>query len=110
MDDKDKNLCTKLLVAFGIDKRVDISDVKDLKKYKSQLYGMCDVYSFSYKNRKYLISDDYSLMDEPKYIKIVFEDAVDFSGGKLIDNPAPQSDVAKYALGLDGTEYYLWEY
>ena len=108
-NDTDKNLCSRLLVAYEISKNVDTVEIKHFKKYKSRLFGFCNVYSFTYKNRDFLVSDDYSLMDDPKYIKAVFKDASELEEGKLIENPVPQSDGAKYALGLDGTEYYLWE-
>ncbi|MGB4759368.1 MAG: hypothetical protein WBP26_04925 [Candidatus Saccharimonadales bacterium] len=104
-----KNLCSRLLTAYGINTSVDASDIKELKIYKSRLFGFCSVYSFSYKNRNFLVSDDYSLMDDLNYIKAVLEDATELSNGKLVENPKPQSDGAKYALGLNETEYYLWE-
>ena len=107
-NDKAKYICCELLKAYAISKNVDQAEIDSFKIYKSRLYGFCNVYSFRYKDRDYLVSDDYSLMDDPKYIKAVFEDATDLKEGKLIENPIPQSDGAKYALGLDGTEYYLW--
>ena len=107
--DTAKRLCSRLLAAYEIDKEVTETEIKDLQIHKSRMYGFHSVYSFRYKNREYLVSDDYSLMDDPKYIKAVFEDATELRDGKLIENPLPQSDGAKYALGLDGTEYYLWE-
>lgn len=108
-NDKAKKLCCKLLKAYAISKNVDTVEIENFKKYKSRMFGFCDVYSFTYKNRDFLVSDDYSLMDDPKFIKAVFEEATELEEGKLIGNPVIQSDGAKYALGLDGTEYYLWE-
>lgn len=107
--DSARSLCARLLSEYGIDRKINQVDIKQLKIYKSRMYGFCNIYSFSFKNRNFLVSDDYSLMDDPKYIKAILEDATELKGGKLIENPVAQSDGAKYTLGLDGTEYYLWE-
>lgn len=102
-------ICRQLLEIYGSGSDVIQSDVKDFKVYRSQLYGRTNVYSFIYKNNRYYVTDDYSLMDVPEYIKNVFKDINPQLSGVLLKNPVPQSDGAIYASGLDGVEYYLWE-
>lgn len=67
------------------------------------------ILSFNYKNRKFYISDDYSLADNPEYVKNLIQDINHFIKGNIVKNPTPQSDGAHCALGFNGVEYYLWE-
>lgn len=48
-------------------------------------------------------------MDSPKYIREVLAEINPRLKGHPLQNPITQSDGAKYASGLDDTEYYLWE-
>jgi hypothetical protein len=102
-------ICVRLLELYGVGSDIGDSDIKNFKAYKSQTYGFMNVYSFDYKNNRYYASDDYSLMDEPKYVEDVLNDIIPMLNGKLLKNPISQSDGAIYASGLDGIEYYLWE-
>lgn len=106
---KNLNIICELLKAYEVAEQVSLEDIHNFKTYKSSLYGMTSVYSFVYQNQHYYVSDDYLLMDNPAYIRNVLEDINSHLHGKLIQNPVPQTDGAKYALGLNGTEYYLWE-
>lgn len=102
-------ICIRLLELYKVGDHIGVSDIGDFKAFKSQLYGFMNVYSFDYKNHRYYVTDDYSLMDDPKFIKNVLADAIPKLNGKPLKNPTPQSDGAVFACGLDGNEYYLWE-
>lgn len=110
MQDKEKlDVLCRLLESYQVADKVSPDEIKNFKTYKSQLYGMAHVYSFGYKDRRYYVTDDYSLMDNPKYVQDVFAEIDPQTTGTLLKNPAPQSDGATYASGLNGAEYYLWE-
>lgn len=70
---------------------------------------MANVYSFEYHGKQYYVSDDYSLMDNPQYVKNILVDVEPALTGQILKNPVTQTDGAVYAGGLDGTEYYLWQ-
>ncbi len=99
----------RLLKLYGVAGNGKTSDIKNFKSYKSSLYGMQDVYRFDYLNRHFYVTNDYSLMDSPEYIKALLEEIKPLIKGGPIKNPVLQSDGAQYASSLDGTEYYLWE-
>ncbi|GAC1391481.1 MAG: hypothetical protein NVSMB46_04120 [Candidatus Saccharimonadales bacterium] len=103
-----KNVC-RLLELYGISEKISTKDVVKLEIYKSKIYGMQDVYSFDFKDSHYYITNDYSLNDSPKYIKDILIEVNPNLKGSVVENPIVQSDGAKYATGLDGTEYYLWK-
>ncbi len=105
----DINIACRLLELYQIAGAVSANNLSNFKIYKSKIYGMQRVLSFDFRNKHYYVSDDYSLMDNPKFIKDVIEDIIPNLKGKPLENPIPQTDGAKYASGLDGTEYYLWE-
>jgi uncharacterized membrane protein len=111
MDETKKNIgiACSLLKMYEIAVNVSSDEIKKFKTYKSNLYGMQHIYSFDYRNKQYYITDDYSLMDKPKLIRDIIEEIKPNLKGHALINPIPQSDGAKYASGLDGIEYYLWE-
>lgn len=65
--------------------------------------------TFNYKGKHYYLVDDYSLGDAPKYVQDILEEINHLLKGKILKNPVPQSDGAKYATGIGNNEYYLWE-
>lgn len=102
-------ICVRLLELYSVDSDVDAGNIESFKAYKSHLFGCTNIYSFIYKNKSYYATDDYSLMDNPKFVIDVLSEVVPKINGKLLKNPIVQSDGAIYACGVDGTEYYLWE-
>lgn len=108
-DSKSIDTACRLLELYKVAKNTDTKEISSFKIYKSKIYGMTKVYSFDFKNKHYYISDDYSLMDNPDFIRNVLEQINPSLKGNPLKNPVPQSDGANYASGLDGTEYYLWE-
>lgn len=103
------DIAYRLLRLYDVAGSGSSDDIKNFKRYKSKLFGMQDVFSFDYHNKHYSIINDYSLMDNPKYIRDVIEEINPHIKGRPLKNPIPQSDGALYASGLNGTEYYLWE-
>lgn len=103
-------ICSKLLELYEVGSGVELGDIKNFKVHKSHVYGHASIYQFDYGNKCYYVTDDYSLGDDPQYIKDVLEEINSALQGRLLKNPTPQSDGAVYASGLDGVEYYLWEY
>lgn len=108
MDEGVKNLAYQLLQLYGVLKNAKPSEVTNIKSHKSSIYGMQHVYSFQYKDTKFYITDDYSLMDNPKFIRDVIAEFTPLLKGYPVENPTPQTDGAIYASGLGGNEYYLW--
>lgn len=106
---RDNQIAKELLIAFGIAKMPHLDEITDYQSRKSHVYGMQTVISFRFKDKRYYASDDYSLMDNPRYVKEVLEEFVPNIKGQLLKNPVPQSDGAVYAAGINGTEYYLFE-
>lgn len=102
-------LVAKILEKYRIDETVSSDEISDLTIHKAQQYALTRIFSFKYKDRKFYISDDYSLGDNPKYVKDLIQDINHFVKGNIVKNPTPQSDGAQYALGFKGVEYYLWE-
>jgi hypothetical protein len=102
-------LVARILAKYQIDKNVSMGDITDLKVHKAQQYALTKILSFNYKDRKFYISDDYSLGDNPLYVKDLIQDINHLLGGNIVKNPIAQSDGTLYALGLNGVEYYLWE-
>lgn len=103
-----ENLIIKVLETYEVSDSVDTSEIMSLKSFKTNLYGQGNIYSFDYKNNHYYVVDDYSLMDNPDYIKKVIEEINPKLTGGPLKNPASQSDGAVYACGIEGAEYYLW--
>lgn len=99
----------RLLELYDVAPSVNTNEIRNFKTYQSNIYGMANIYSFQYKDNHYYICDDHSLMDNPKFIKNVLKQFNSNIKGWPLRNPLPQSDGAIYALGLDETEYYLWE-
>ena len=106
---KQRSLCAEIIKLYGIHKSPSASDVTKLQVMKSHVYGMQTVYRFTIMDKTFYISDDYSLMDSPAYMRQVIEEFEPKLKGRLLRNPVPQSDGAIYARGFAGTEYYLWE-
>lgn len=102
-------LAAKILEAYHIHSSISSRDIHDFKLYNAQRYAFAKILSFSYRGRTFYVSNDYSLNDDPEYLKDVIRDINPLVAGYAICNPTPQSDGATYALGLDGVEYYLWE-
>lgn len=102
-------LVARILEEYRIDQAVSPNEITNLKVFKAQQYGLTQIFSFKYKDRKFYISDDYTLGDNPKYVKNLIEDINHLVKGGIVKNPTPQSDGAQYALGFNGMEYYLWE-
>lgn len=94
---------------YNVADKINPEELIDFKTHKSTLYGMTNIFSFTYGGKHYYITDDYSLMDDPRFIKDVLQGVCPNLKGNPMTNPNPQSDGAKYASGLNGTEYYLWE-
>lgn len=105
----EKLLLVKALEAFGVEKNVNANNIKNIKVHSSQLYALGPVFTFDYKDKHYYLVDDYSLGDDPKYVQDILKEINHLLKGEILKNPTPQSDGAKYATGIDGTEYYLWE-
>lgn len=103
------NICAKLLELFKVAPAVAASDIKNLKIYKSQSHALGRVYRFDYKDKRYYAVDDYSLDDNPDYVRDILLDINHLLKGRLLANSTEQPDGAKFAEGLDGVEYYLWE-
>ena len=102
-------LVAELLEKFEIYTSVHPDEIKNIKTDKAKRYALTNILSFSYAGRKFYISDDYSLNDNPALVRNLIQDINPMIGGGIVKNPEPQSDGAQYALGLDDTEYYLWE-
>ncbi|MEI6481377.1 MAG: hypothetical protein WCO19_03670 [Candidatus Saccharibacteria bacterium] len=102
-------LLVKVLEAFGVGKNIDADDIKNVIEHSSQLYALGPVIAFDYNDRHYYLVDDYSLNDDPKYVQDILEEINHLLKGRILQNPVPQSDGAKYATGIDDNEYYLWE-
>jgi len=107
--ESENSLLVKALDAFGVDKNIDANYIKNVKTHSSQLYALGSVFTFDYKDKHYYLVDDYSLADDPKYVQDILEEINHLLKGNILKNPTPQSDGAKYATGIDGNEYYLWE-
>jgi len=104
-----KTICAGLLELFQVDEGIDTKDIENLKLHKSQNYALGPVYAFNYKGKHYYGVDDYSLGDDSELVRDILLDINHLLKGRIMKNPTPQSDNAKYATGLDGIEYYLWE-
>ena len=102
-------IACRLLEMYQVANCVNEDEIKELTTHSSKRYGMQHIYSFSYKDKHYYASDDYSLIDNPKFVKDVLMEIVPKLNGRLLKNPIPQSDGAIFASGIDGKEYYLWE-
>lgn len=102
-------LATKILEAYKIHHSVKTDEIHTLQVHKAQRYALGKILSFTYAGRKFYIVDDYSLDDNPEYVKNLIQDINHLVGGDIIKNPIPQSDGPQYALGLNDVEYYLWE-
>jgi hypothetical protein len=106
---KETEKACRLLEMYQVATCVNEGEIKELKTHNSKQYGMQHIYSFSYKDKRYYATDDYSLMDNPKFVKDVLLEVVPKLNGRLLKYPIPQSDGAIFASGIDGKEYYLWE-
>ncbi|MCW1908816.1 MAG: hypothetical protein KIH63_005770 [Candidatus Saccharibacteria bacterium] len=104
----DSKIVSELLRTYGIVANVDAKEITEFRAFKSHIFGMQSVYRFTYKGKRYYATDDYSLMDNPDYVREVLEEFQPNLKGRLVKNPIPQSDGAIYATGTDGREYYLW--
>ncbi len=106
---QETEIACRLLEMYQVAYCVNEGEIKELRTHNSKRYGMQHIYSFVYKDKHYYATDDYSLMDSPKFVRNVLMELVPNLHGKLLKNPVPQSDGAIYAGGIDGKEYYLWE-
>jgi hypothetical protein len=106
---KETEIACRLLEMYKVATCVEDDEIKELTTHNSNQYGMQHIYSFVYKDKHYYATDDYTLMDDYKFVKDVLMEIVPKLNGKLLKNPIPQSDGAIYASGIDGKEYYLWE-
>ena len=102
-------LIATLLNKFHVGETISPTDIKDVVEHDAKRYASTKIFSFRYNGRSFFISDDYSLNDSPRRVEALIQDIKPTAQGHIISNPEPQSDDAKYALGLNGTEYYLWE-
>ena len=107
--ERNRNICIRLLVLFQVAKIVAPKDITNLKVYTSQNYAYGPVYAFDYNNKRYYVIDDYSLNDDPRYVKKILLDINPLLKGNILRNATYQADGARYAEGLNGIEYYLWE-
>ena len=103
------NICAKLLELFRVSANVTPTDIANLKIHKSQSYALGPVYEFDHKNKHYYAVDDYSLNDNPEYVKDILLGIDHTLEGKILKNATHQSDGAKYTEGIGGVEYCLWE-
>lgn len=102
-------MCARLLASFKADANIKAADLKKFRVSESKLYARGPIYVFVYKDKRYYVVDDYSLADNPKWVKDILLENNHLLEGGLVENPIPQADGAKYAAGLEGVEYYLWE-
>ena len=108
MINNDNLLIVTILEKFGLGKNIQITSIEHIQKFKSDSYALGDVWSFDYQGRHYYISNDYSLDNNPKYIRNVFEDVNRLLKGQLINNPLSKSSNL-YSMGVGSNEYYLWQ-
>jgi hypothetical protein len=102
-------LLATALIKFGIDQPVDADDIKNVKKHKSQLYALGPVYGFIYHDKHYYLIDDYSLDNNPTYIRNIVEEINHLAEGVPLTPPNPTSEDKLYTASINNTEYYLWE-
>lgn len=102
-------LCAKLLVAYGISPNAEPGMIDNLKTFQSQNYALGPVYAFDYRNKHYYVVDDYSLGDDPNYVKNILADINHLLTGEIVEKPLPQPVETKYAMKLGSSEYYLWK-
>lgn len=106
LDIKNAALAAHILQEFQIGSDIQPAEINNLKTHKrisSKVLG------FTYKDRKFYISNDYTLDDNPEAVRRVIQDVNHLLKGSIVKNPIPQSDGAQYALGFEDVEYYLWE-
>ncbi len=108
-EEKLTNIMCELLRLYNQAKNPSLDEIINLVVHKSSVYGMQNVYSFTYKGSQYYATDDYSLMDNPKYIEAVIKEFYPNLTGKPLKTIQKQSDRAQYACGINGVEYYLWQ-
>lgn len=103
---KNAELAANILEQYQISSNVQPAEISNLKTHKRT---SSEVLGFTYKDRKFYISNDYTLDDNPEAVRRVIQDVNHLLKGSIVKNPIPQSDGAQYALGFEDVEYYLWE-
>jgi hypothetical protein len=107
--ESERNICAKLLELFQIAKNINAADIANLKVHKSQSYALGHIYAFDYNVKHYYVVEDYSLGDNPEYVKNILLDINHLLKGKILKNNTGQVTGNKYAENLENVEYYLWE-
>jgi hypothetical protein len=102
------DLLATSLMTFGVDENVDTHDITNVKIHKSQLYALGPVYSFSYQNSHYYLVEDYSLDNNPTYVRNIIEEINHLLEGALLARPDAMNSEDKYGASINNTEYYLW--
>lgn len=102
-------LLATALIIFGIDQHVDADDIKNVKTHKSQLYALRPVYGFIYHDTHYYLVDDYSLDNNPTYVKNIVEEINHLAEGTTLARPDAANGDEQYAASINNTEYYLWK-
>lgn len=108
-DEEVNSICANLLNLYEQADGASSHEINTLRVHKAQQYALADIYSFFYDGVKYYVSNDYSLDDNPKYVEALIRDVDHSLTGRLLKSPVSQDDGAIYAVGMDGTEYYMWK-
>ena len=105
----DNTLYINALEIFGIDKNVDVDDITNTNSHTSDQYALGPILTFDYKNNHYYLVFDYSLGDNPSYVKDILIDINHLLKGSIVQKPSGSETNAKYAAIIDGEECYLWK-
>lgn len=103
------DLLATALIAFGVDDHAAVDEIKNIKTHKSQLYALGPVYGFTYHDTHYYLIDDYSLDNNPTYVKNIVEEINHLAEGTPVARPDAANGDELYAASINNTEYYLWE-
>jgi len=94
---------------FGIGGNLNPNDIQDIKIHKSQLYALGPVYSFNYRDNHYYLVDDYSLDNNPIYVRNIIEEINHLLKGTILTSPDAINSNSQYAVSINNTDYYLWQ-
>lgn len=108
--DKEKAICVRVLEGFKIAEKVEPDELMDFRSGLSQLYARGPIYIFRYKRNRYYIVNDYSIDDDPKFVKNILLERNHLLKGHLLKSPVHFTVAgSEYIYGLDGGQYFLWE-
>jgi len=103
------DLLATALIVFGVDDHATVDDIMNIKTHKSQLYALGPVYGFMYHGKRYYLIDDYSLDNNPTYVRNIVEEINHLAEGGPLARPSAANEDELYATSINNTEYYLWE-